>query len=124
MTLHSFNTRLKGWREAKEADRLEAWRQNRNLAGYVLAIGQWQKGKAPDIMKLMPLPGDPKNHAQLRAEESPAEAAHRRYKAKAIQGRRGKAMNFDPDIEKLIRQHYQPAWGPHPDELVKKRDEG
>jgi hypothetical protein len=121
MTLHSFNTRLKGWREAKEADKLEAWRQNRNLAGYVLAIGQWQKGKQPDIMKLMPLPGDPKSPADERAEESPAEAAQRRYKAKAAMGRRGRAMNFDPDIEKLIRTHYKPEWGPHPDELVQPK---
>lgn len=118
MTLHSFNLRLKGWREQKDTETLEAWRQNRNLAGYVLAIGQWKKGKEPDIMQLMPLPGDPKADTRL-IEISDEEMARRKYRAKKAHG-----LKFNDEFETLIRKHYQPSWGPHPDELVKPKNDG
>lgn len=115
-TLHAFHRRLTGWREAKEADRLEAWRQTRTLAGYTLAIGQWKKGKEPNIIALMPLPGDPTPESNL-IEISDEEMALRKYKLK----RRGNGkVRFDEEFETLIRKHYKPEWGNHPDEYDPK----
>ena len=119
MTPRQFHNRLNGWQQIRDFDWEDNWRRTRQAAYYAIPGGHWGK-HVPDLYKDIRLPNDPKRHAQYRAEESPAEAAQRRYKAKAAMGRRGRAMNFDPDIEKLIRQHYQPDWGPHPDELVKK----
>lgn len=113
LTPRQFHNRLNGWREIQDAGSLDAWRRTRTVSSYVLAIGQWKKNQAPDILKLMPLPGDPK--PELPPPMPPEELARKRYKLKKL-----RLVRFNDGIEDMIRQHYRPDWGPHPDELIRK----
>lgn len=116
MTPRQFHNRLNGWRQGRELESLERWQQARAISSFVLSIGQWKKGKEPDIMKLMPLPGDQRpedNYITISDEEM----ARRKYKIlRAFKAR------LNPEFAALVRKHYQPDWGPHPDELVKPKD--
>jgi hypothetical protein len=111
LTPRQFHNRLNGWRQIRDADHLDAWRRTRTAASYTLSIGHWKEGKAPDIMHLMPLPGDPKAEPKF-IEITDEEMARKKYKAKKALG-----LKFSEEFELLVRQHYQPDWGPHPDEL-------
>lgn len=86
----------------------------RTLGSYVLAIGQWKAGKAPDIMELLPLPGDPPKMGPL-ITISDEEMARRKYKLK-----KAHRVTFNEEFEELVREHWKPDWGPHPDELGQK----
>jgi len=108
-TLHSFNCRLKGWQEVRATDWEEDWRRVRRLCGYMVAAGNWKK--VPDVMADIPLPNDPKAEPKF-ITISDAEMAHRKYKLK----KRDK-VTFHAEFENLMRAHWVPAWGPHPDEL-------
>lgn len=92
----------------------EKWRRVRTLSSYVLTIRQWQVGKAPDIMELLPLPGDPPKAAPT-ITISDDEMALRKYKLK-----KAHRVTFNDEFETLVREHWKPEWGPHPDELQKK----
>ena len=94
---------------------IEQWRIARYQSSNVLAIGQWKNGKAPDIMRLMPLPGDP-TAASKMITISDEEMARRKYKIK-----KAYKAKLTPHFEALVREHWAPDWGPHPDELVKKK---
>lgn len=111
-TLHSFNLRLKGWREQKDADSLERWQIGRRIAHYAIPGGNWKQ--YPDLMREWPLSSDPKPE-DLLITISDEEMARRKYKIKKVYG-----SSFDEEFEALIRTHYQPDWGPHPDELVQQ----
>jgi hypothetical protein len=112
MTLAQFTAKLDGWGELRKGDNIEDWRRARAVGSFTLAIGQWKDGKAPDIMKIMPLPGDAAPEPEL-IEVSDEEMAEHKYRIK-----RARRVNFNQEFEDLIRRHYRQEWGPHPDTLT------
>lgn len=112
MTLAQFNNALEGWSELRKGENLEDWRRTRSLGSFVLAIGQWKDGRAPDIMRILPLPGDPEDKSAELIEISDEDMALRKYKLK-----KARKIRFNDEYETLVRRHWQPEWGPHPDEI-------
>lgn len=111
MTLYQFSQMLEGWAELRQGDNVEDWRRARAVGSFVLSIGHWKDNRAPDIMKIMPLPGDPSNEPEL-IEISDEEMALRKYKYK-----KARRLTYNQEFEALIRRYYTPDWGPHPDTL-------
>lgn len=110
-TPRQFHNRLNGWRQRNEIQMVMERRNIRTMCSFILATVPWQKGKEPNIMEMMPLPGDPKPEPKF-ITITDEEMALRKYKIKKVYG-----SIFDDEFENLIREHYKPEWGPHPDEL-------
>ena len=111
--LHLFNLRLKGWEEGKETERRQSWEQTRLIA-YNAVAPHLKKGDQ-NLQKFLPFPWE-KTAAAVTLPTTEADSL-KRYKMKLMRHKLGKRALFNEQYEALMRQHYQPDWGPHPDEL-------
>lgn len=59
-TPRQFHNRLNGWKQRRQIESVEAWRQTREIIASIIPLGHWKQGQAPNIYRSCPLPGDPK----------------------------------------------------------------
>lgn len=105
ITPRQFYNRLNGWREIRQADGLEAWRRTRTHIQYTLQTVAWKSGRPPDMLQLMPLPGDPVKEPPKDMNADTPENARRWYKT-------GKArqVKWPKWRQDIIDKHYIPEW--------------
>jgi hypothetical protein len=118
-TLHAFNLRLKGWQEQQDRLEKERWEQARIVA-YNAQMAVWPylpKNQRPSTpADMMRFPWD-KAPAPVELPTGPDDSL-KRYKMKLMRWKQGKRAIFNDDYEALMRQHWTPDWGPHPDILA------
>ena len=98
---------LAGWKEIREADKIDDLRRTRTLIQYLYYTVQWRNNRVPDLREIMPLPGDPKPAAKKHEGESDEEKARRWYRVA-----RAMKINWGKEKVKFIMSFWHPSWGP------------
>lgn len=95
-TPRQFHNRLNGWRQLRDYDWEDRWRQTRQIVAWQAKAIPWKNGHEPDLMRLMPLPGDPP--LQHTAKEPDPEAIRAMFRgAKDVWG-----MKLTDRLEKFV----------------------
>jgi hypothetical protein len=119
LTPRQFHNRLNGWREQQ----LVEYKERHELARLTAFLQKIETGKGKKQISVTDVMRFPWDNPHTASQQLPIKEpdSMKRYKLKLMRFKQGKQAIFNDEYEALMRQHWRPDWGPHPDELEKPK---